>query len=347
MNTKLPENISARMARMEDLPAIHGLEQKTSGHYLGVPGMSLERITNEYRSPGFEPDQSVSLLENEEGDLVALIEVWDESDLPVNPYLWMTVDPDYLDQGLEDYLLAWAEERSAQVFSRLDPELRIAMRCHIYSVVESSAQALLRAGFKEIRHGFRMRIEMEEMPPAPNWPAGIKLRPYDPETDARSVYETDDEVFQDHFGYVKDDPEEGFKRFMHHFTGDDSYDPDLWFLAVEGEEIAAICICRRYGAEDPATGYISSLGVRRPWRRQGIAQALLQHAFREFYQRGKRIVDLGVDAESLTGATDLYKKVGMVVHRRYDLFEKVLRPGKDISVTQLEVALDQAEEGEK
>ena len=119
-------------------------------------------------------------------------------------------------------------------------------------------------------------------------------------------------------------------------TGDDSYDPSLWFLAVDGEEIVGICLCRRYGAEDPETGFVSSLGVKRPWRRQGIAQALLQQAFGEYYKRGKLKVDLGVDAESLTGATDLYIKVGMFVLRQFDMYEKELRPGKEVSVTTLE-----------
>ena len=335
MKTKLPDNYSVRMANMEDLPEIHRLEQKASLHYLGVPGMSLERIKNEYQSPGFNSEQSVRLIEDQDGTLVALVEVWDESDLPVHPYLWLSVDQEHKDRGLEDYLISWAEDRARQVLERVDPELKVAMRCHISSEIDSSQQALLRAGFTEIRHGFRMRIEMDSMPPAPVWPEGIQLKPYDPKKHARVVYETDEEIFQDHFGFVKEDLEEGFKRFMHHFTGDDSYDPNLWFLAVEGEEIVAICICRRYGSEDPSTGYISSLGVRRPWRRRGIAQALLLHAFREFYQRGKRVVDLGVDAESLTGATDLYKKVGMFVLRQFVLYDKVIRPGKDISVTGL------------
>jgi ribosomal protein S18 acetylase RimI-like enzyme len=125
-------------------------------------------------------------------------------------------------------------------------------------------------------------------------------------------------------------------------AGDDSYDPALWFLAVEGQELVAICICRRYGPEEKDTGYISSLGVRRAWRRQGIAQALLLHAFGEFYNRGTYKVDLGVDAESLTGATELYKKVGMSVIRQFDMYEKVLRPGRDISVNTLAPEAEEA-----
>jgi ribosomal protein S18 acetylase RimI-like enzyme len=334
---KLPKNFSSRQASMKDLPGIHQLEEKKSLHYHNVPGFSLERLRNEYETPGFEISRSVRLVEDQEGNIVALGEVWDESNPPVHPYIWLSVDPDLEDQGLEDYLLGWAEERASQVFDRLDPELRVALRSHSDHDVKSSGKAKLRAGMKQIRHSFRMRIEMDAEPPRPVFPPGISLRPYNPELDARDVYDVDDEVFQDHFGYIKEDPEEGFEKFLHHMTRDDSYDPSLWFLAVDQDDkIVAICLCRRYGSEDSEAGYVASLGVKRAWRRQGIAQALLLQAFGEFYRRGKRKVDLGVDAESLTGATDLYKKVGMFVLRQFDLFEKELRSGKDVSVTTLE-----------
>jgi len=42
-------------------------------------------------------------------------------------------------------------------------------------------------------------------------------------------------------------------------------------------------------------------------------------------------VGLGVDAQSLTGATRLYEKAGIRVERQYDVYEKELRPGKDLS----------------
>jgi ribosomal protein S18 acetylase RimI-like enzyme len=338
MKKILSDKYNVRQASMEDVPRIHQLEQKKSLHYHGVAGFSLARLQNEYETPGFEIEKSICLVENQDGKLVALVEVWDVSNPPVHPYTWIAIDPDFENRGLEPYLLDWAEERSRQALDRVDPEFRVAMRTSSDQVIESSRNANLTAGMKLIRHGFRMRIEMEDPPPIPVWPEKISLRLYDPEKEAYAVYEVDDEVFQDHFGYIKEPPEEGYKKFKHSMTGDDSYDPYLWFLAMDGEEIIGVCLCRRYGTEDKDAGHISSLGVKRPWRRQGIALALLQHAFGEFYQRGKRKVDLGVDASSLTGATDLYLKAGMFVLRQFDTYEKELRPGRDVSVTSLETS---------
>jgi ribosomal protein S18 acetylase RimI-like enzyme len=289
-----------------------------------------------YESPRFEMGKSVLLVEDLRGALVALIKVLDEAEPPVHPQVWMSVDPDFEALGIEEYLLEWAEERATQVLDRVEPDLRIAMRLRTHSLVKSFQRPLQEANWRLIRSGYTMRIDMDKAPPEPFWPEGIRLKPYDPEQEARHVYQADEEANQDHFGFIREDPEKGFQRFMHNMTGDDSYDPSLWFLAVEGEEIVGFCICRKYGAEDPETGYVSSLGVRRPWRRRGVARAMLLQAFGEYYRCGRRNVELGVDAESLTGALDLYKKVGMHIHRQYDLYEKVVRPGKDISVNQLE-----------
>jgi mycothiol synthase len=340
MDRKLPENYTSKMASMQDLPRIHQLEQKKSLHYNGVPGITLERLQSEYKIPGFDPAKSVCLIENRVGELVALTEVWDESDPPVHPYVWVSVDPEFENQGLEDYLLAWGEKRAKQALERVDPELRVAVRSDSNHAVESSGKAKIKAGFKYIRHSYRMRIEMEEAPPEPNWPKGISMRLYNPDRDARLVYELDEEVFQDHFGFVKEDPEKGFEKFIHHMTKDSSYDPALWFLAVAGDEVVGICLCRRYGFEEKDSGWVSSLGIKRSWRRKGIALALLHQAFGEFYERGQFKVGLGVDAESLTGATDLYNKAGMIVQRRFDLYEKEIRPGIEVSVTELEPSED-------
>jgi mycothiol synthase len=55
------------------------------------------------------------------------------------------------------------------------------------------------------------------------------------------------------------------------------------------------------------------LGTRRPWRRRGLAKALLYASFNEIRARGKPRAVLGVDAENPTGATRLYEGAGMRV----------------------------------
>src|SRR5215468_1533170 len=85
------------------------------------------------------------------------------------------------------------------------------------------------------------------------------------------------------------------------------------WLVGRGEVRARELGKRKLQAFCSGAGVVGALGVRKPWRRRGIAQALLHHAFGEFYRRGKRRVALGVDAENPTGATRLYERAGMHV----------------------------------
>jgi GNAT superfamily N-acetyltransferase len=55
-----------------------------------------------------------------------------------------------------------------------------------------------------------------------------------------------------------------------------------------------------------------------------------EDAFAEFHRRERRTVALGVDAESLTGATRLYERAGMRVDRVYELSIRVLREGESL-----------------
>jgi len=107
--------------------------------------------------------------------------------------------------------------------------------------------------------------------------------------------------------------------------------PGLYFVAVEKnstpERIAGGALCFPTFDEDPDSGYIDTLFVNRKWRRRGLASALLSHAFNEYHRRGVYSACLGVDAASLTGAVDLYKKVGMEPVRTTDLYQLELKAG--------------------
>ena len=150
---------------------------------------------------------------------------------------------------------------------------------------------------------------------------GIDVRPIRAE-DASELYEAHREAFADHWG----DGMETYEDFRHHFLDKPDFDPDLFFVGWDGEMLAGYLAAEPQSTEDPTRGYVDVLGVRRAYRRKGLGEALLRHAFRALHARGKRGCDLHVDSASLTGATRLYARVGMTAHPRFATWEKELRP---------------------
>jgi mycothiol synthase len=100
---------------------------------------------------------------------------------------------------------------------------------------------------------------------------------------------------------------------------------------MAGDQVIGTALNYPYVDDDHEMGWVGTLGVVRDWRRNGLGLALLHHSFEEFHRRGKRKVGLGVDAQSLTGATRLYLKAGMNPdpRREWSIFEKELHPGKE------------------
>jgi len=336
MPTKLPTGFTIRPATLEDIPAVVAVSNIFSKQYLDVEDFSINDTKTEWGEPNFSPQDDVRLVFSPEGMLVGYIEVWTTSNPPVHPWIWARVHPDYEGRGIATNLMAWGEKRAREAITRCPDDARVAMRAGNDSTIEPAIDLITGCGYQAIRYFFRMLIEMDAPPPEPKWVDGIILKPYNPEEDAEAIYRADDDIFQDHFGYIQEPFDEGFKRFMHHMTQSDAYDPSLWFLAMDGDEIVAISLCRKWSYEDKDTGYVSILGVRRPWRKKGLGLALLQHSFGEFFRRGKHKVSLGVDGENLTGALKLYEKAGMYVHRRFDSYEKEIRPGRELGVQSLE-----------
>jgi len=102
------------------------------------------------------------------------------------------------------------------------------------------------------------------------------------------------------------------------------YDPALWFLVWDGAELAGFALDYPEFGTETDVGLVAWLGVRKPWRRRGLAEELLHRSFAELYARGKRRVALGVDAQNVTGALRLYERVGMRAVRRYGVWQKDL-----------------------
>ena len=331
----LPQGFTNRGATMNDVDQAMLLFNRWSRSVIGRDEFTdIESIRNEWQTPGANPAEDIRLVFAPNGEMVGYIEVWTTVKSLVHPELWGRLDPGYEDMGIGTWMLHWAEQRALRVLPNVPAELRFAPRVGTYREAEKAKKLFEDMDYYHIRSTYHMLIEMDAPVPEAEFPEGITLRTYNPETDAEAVYRAEQDAFRDHFGFVEEPSEEGLKRWKYsrEYEG---FDPTLFFLSMDGDEIAGINLCRSHSFYDPDRGWVRSLGVRRQWRKRGIGLALLRHAFNEFYRRGKRKVGLGVDAQSLTGALRLYENAGMHVDQAYDYYEKELRPGREISVQSL------------
>ena len=332
----LPAGYSVRGGTLEDIPACVEMFNAWAEKELGHHELSGDEVRNEWVSGDFIPEEDTRIVFAPDGTLVGYVEACTREPNTVHPCIWGRVHPDYYDRGLGTELTKWAEQRSLSVLEHLDPELRVTHEIGNFHQVKSARELFENLGYSHLRSFYTMHIEMDAEPPAPRWADGIALRPFVPERDMEAVYRADVEAFSDHFGYIVQPFDVGFPRFVHHFTETENYDPSIWYVAWDGDEVAGISLGRPHAYEDPEMGWVSTLGVRRAWRKRGLGLALLQHSFGEFYKRGMRKVGLGVDAGSLTGALRLYEKAGMHVARQFDKYEKEIRAGVEISVQSIE-----------
>jgi len=205
---------------------------------------------------------------------------------------------------LVDWAEARAKEKGSRVFSGA------------WSTNAAILELLAARGYGIARHAYRMEVALDGELSAPEWPDGIAVRSFQ-DGDARTFYELHQETFEDIWEPVR----ETYDEWAHWSIESRDFVPELWFLAVDGDEAAGFAMCHPY-ATRKELGWIRILGVRRAWRRRGLARALLRHAFREFRARGLTHAGLGVDSTSPTGANKLYEQVGMNVTARFDISEK-------------------------
>lgn len=172
-------------------------------------------------------------------------------------------------------------------------------------------------GFAVVRCFFHMRIDLVAEPDCPVWPDEIDVSTFRAE-DARSVYDAVTIAFADHWEHHP----RTFEDWRHTHVDASDHDPELWLLARASGAIAGVCLCLPHDAARPEVGWVAIVAVLRPWRRRGLATALLTESFRRFWARGTRSVGLGVDAESPTGAVGLYERVGMYVEHRLAAWDR-------------------------
>jgi mycothiol synthase len=302
----MPADLVVRTPTEADAEAIARVCNELSGRLYGVSDLAAEEV----RFWLTRPDLGTAVAE-EGGEVVGYADFRREGggprleiDLRVAPRAW--------GHGAADALLEAAEGGAA------------GSRAHVVVSErdEEGRSALDHRGYRLIRHSFLMEIDLPEAAQAPEWPPGFALRAYAGPADEQAVYECQQEAFSDDWEF-RPEPLDEWRRFTFERP---TFDPGLWWL-VEAEPdgaLAGFSLNAWHVSGDRTFGWIGSLGVRKAWRRRGLALALLRHSFADFAAHGATRVGLGVDAENTTGAVRLYERAGMHPVRRLDIYERKL-----------------------
>ena len=326
----LPDGFTNRPATVEDIPQVVAMLNQTVGD---KKTYFEEDTKTEWSTPGFDVGNSVRLVFTPHQTLVGYIEIWDIDNPPVRPTIWGRVHPDYTRRGIGKYLMKWADQRAQQVLSRCPEGVRVAYQCGCDNDHISTQKLFDAMGLTYYRDSWDMEITLMEEPAKVIPPDEFVIRNYKHPEEFREVVLANEEAFEDHFGYVKKSPKQHLEQWQHLINTDLYFDPSVWFVAehITSGAIAGVSISRPRAWNDHHKAYLGSLSVRRPYRRKGLASALLKHTFRQFWLRGTNIISLSVDANNLTGATKLYEDAGMYVSRHLMMYEKEIRAGDEYS----------------
>jgi mycothiol synthase len=310
----VPQGYAIRGASHDDVPSVLAVASACDLEESGGVDMHETWLRDDWRRPRFDPSTDAWIVTGPDGDVVAAAYTWDEEPLVTfDSGGW--VHPMHRGRGLGTALAASVETRAIRDVAQLPPGS--APRVHQwFDAANARASALFeRRGYAPEREFLHMQIDVAPGLQAGSAPDGIGIRPRG-EDDDRAIFAAVDEAFREHWGYRP----EPYDEWVSAWQGSATYDPTLWFVATDGEELVGAALCTTL--ED--RGWIGDLAVRPGWRRRGIGEALLRAAFARFAERGLPSVMLNVDRDNTTGATRVYERAGMRVRRRWLVMAKTL-----------------------
>ena len=238
-------------------------------------------------------------------------------------YMAGEVRPDHRRERLGTLLLQRGVARARVVLANQGSAL--AGEIYVDSPADSQGRAALftGAGYGATRTFATMRRSLAE-PPTPaelatdppgfmfeTWTAGL-----DGETRAAH-----NDAFRDHWG---SDPV-SLERWEHVVRGAPGFAPAASWLALDGDTVAGYALTTL--TTDQAgrrLGWLGTIGVRRGYRRRGLASALIARSLAAFREAGVVEAGLDVDLENPSGAPRVYGALGFRETRRSTIYVKTI-----------------------
>jgi GNAT superfamily N-acetyltransferase len=288
---------------------------------------TVEDIASSYAHlTNCDPDQDMIFAEMNGGVIGYSRGWWFEEDQ--GPRLYGFVGflvPAWRRKGIGRVMLRWMENRLRLVASGHPADRENFFQAFV-TQFETGLSAMLRnEGYTPIRYGWEMvRPTLDDIPDFP-LPDGIDVRPVLP-NQYREIWDTSTEAFHDHWGFVQP-TEEDYQSWLADRT---IFQPQLWQIAWDihtgqiAGQVRTFIDQAQNEKYNRKRGFTEFISVRRPWRKRGLARALIARSLLVQKEHGMTESALGVDSQNLSGATRIYEECGFRVVRQSTIYRKPL-----------------------
>ncbi|MEM9951311.1 MAG: GNAT family N-acetyltransferase [Chloroflexota bacterium] len=321
-------DIIYRPATRDDIDTFYDLYRYEHIESYGDFGMMKEELLAEWDLPNFDIDKHTMYAFTADGNQVAYGELRVWRDVPVRPFIYAYVHPDYRGQGIGTYLTQWGIDNAQQFIPFVPDDVRVVLGA--FTNMEDGAELLENSGFDKTRESHLMSMAVETDFPAHIFPEGfhiINMVEHPVLEDFVRLYK---ETFKDHRGAV-DEPLEAAVKRWEGIMKVGEFPPENFIMVKDGARDVAVMILADKSDHNPDQLFVQTLGTMPAYRKRGLATNLLYLAHDIAVKKGKSRLGLSVDASSLTGANKFYEKVGFTIDMIYHAYELEIRAGIELT----------------
>lgn len=230
------------------------------------------------------------------------------------------VMPGMRQNGIGRAMLRFSQSRLRSIAKAHPDHVERFFESYAVDTELATTRLLESEGYLPERHFYLMvRSNLENIPET-RLPENLEIRPVKP-SQYQAIHAASVEAFRDHWGFSEET-----EPTVQEWVEDPNFDPTLWRVAWDGEQVAGMVLGYINQDENDKfnrkRGYPENICVRRPWRKRGLARALLIDSLKAIKNRGMDEAALGVDTQNLTGALGLYESVGFKPVKRSTVYRK-------------------------
>ncbi|MBU7018377.1 MAG: GNAT family N-acetyltransferase [Theionarchaea archaeon] len=281
---------------------------------------SLEEVARAYRHlSNCDPYQDMLLVEVG-GNLIGYTRVWwsEEQDRFIY-YHFAPLLPEWRGKGIRRAMARHSENRLREIAASHAQSATKFFVARAESTETHWTSLLSGEGYSPVRYFFRMICSLKDIPTVP-LPEGFEIRTVKRD-DYEPILEAAKRAYQDAY-----ESSELHDELFYRWVEDPTFKPELWQIAWSKTDVAGLVLSfineRENNELARKRGTVKLVAVCHPYRRKGLARALIARSFRVLREYGMTEVSTTVDTQGESGVLDLYQSMGFKAEKQFITYQK-------------------------